>query len=142
MNNNNLKNIRNLSVIAHIDSGKCYSLGTKIILFDGKIKTVESLTTKDSVIGLDGKEKHIIEIHQGQGKLYEIEQKLGDNYIVNGEHILVLKFTNAEGIFWDPRRKYYRARYIQNLRLHDKCFQHDKSIPLNGGLKKNYIIKL
>lgn len=84
---------------------------------------------------MDGKNKHILEIHQREGTLYKIEQKLGDSYIVHGKHILVLKFTNVEGIYWDQNRQYYKARYIQNLRVHDKCFQHNKSLMLDETLQ-------
>jgi len=133
---NNKENIRNISIIAHVDHGKTYSFGTKIRLSNGDTKLVENLTLDDYVLGLDGLSKKIVEIHKGKGQLYEICQKVGKNYTVNGNHILVLKFTNVEGIYWDPKRNYYKARYIQNMRIHDKCFQHDNSKPLTKESKK------
>jgi elongation factor 2 len=119
------QNIRNISIISHVDAGKCLGYGTKIRTMNGTTKLVENLTVNDFVLGLDGEPKKILEIHHGHGQLYKISQKLGEDYVVNGNHILVLKFTNVEGIFWEPCRCYYRARYIQNMRIHDKCFQHD-----------------
>lgn len=130
-----MENIRNFSIIAHVDSGKTFEFGTKIRLEDGKTKIVEDLTLNDYVLGLDGLPKKIIEIHKGKGKLYKVCQKLGDCYVVNGLHELVLKFTNVEGIFWDPKRNYWKARYIQDMRIHDKCFQHDNTKPLTNEIK-------
>ncbi len=131
------ENIRNISIIAHVDHGKCMSFGTKIRLAKGTFKVVENLTEDDYVLGLDGQPKKILEVHKGKGQLYRVSQKLGFDYVVNGNHILVLKFTNVEGIFWDQNRQYYRARYIQNMRIHDSCFQHDKSKPLTDARKQN-----
>src|SRR5579872_83494 len=134
------ENINNFPIIAkahaEAEASKYYSKGTQIRLSDGSIKKIESLTLDDSVFDSDGKSKRITEIHQGNGMLYNISQKLGDNYIVNGKYILVLKFTNNEGIFWDANRQYFKARYIQDLRLHDKCFQHSKKIPLTEDAKE------
>ena len=102
---------------------RCFIKGTEIQLSDGRTLPIECITTNDSVIGIDGKNKKITKIHEGEELLYEVNQQLGNNYIVNGDHVLVLKITNHEGIHWDAKRKYYKARYVQDLRLHDKCFR-------------------
>ncbi len=89
--------VRNLSVIAHVDSGKCFMYGTKIRLANGKYKLVENMTFDDYVLGLDGKPKKVVEIHHGTEQLYRIKQKYFNDYIVNGKHELVLKFANLKG---------------------------------------------
>ena len=109
-----------------LNASRCFKNGTPIMLFSGKTKPVESLTKKDSVIGLDGKPKKIIKIHEGSDQLYKVSQTNGDDYVVNGNHILVLKFTNVEGIYWDNSRERYKARYIQDLKIHDKSFPCDR----------------
>lgn len=86
--------IRNFSIVAQVDAGKCFKIGTQIRLSDGSLKTVENLTTNDSVIGLDGQSKRVVEIHHGNGQLYKVSQSNGDEYVVNGNHILVLKKSN------------------------------------------------
>ena len=91
----NPDNIRNLSIVAQVDAGKYFKVGTKIRLFDGTLKQVEYLTTEDYVTGIDGNSKRIIEIHEGNDQLYKVSQNNGDDYIVNGNHILVLK-TNDD----------------------------------------------
>jgi elongation factor 2 len=113
-------NIRNICIIAHVDHGKCWLLGTKIRLYDGSLKSVEDIKIGDQVIGLDGKPKKVIKTHNGTGQLYKIEQDNGDNYVTNGKHELVLKFTNVEGIYWTESRKCYKIRYIQDLKILDK----------------------
>ena len=104
-----------------------FAFGTKIRLFTGSEKVVEKIKLDDKVIGVDGKPKKVIKMQKNEGLLYKITQKNGINYIVSSNHKLVLIFTNVEGIFWNNKQKYYKARYIQNYKIHDKCFSHDKS---------------
>ena len=87
----NSDNTRSICISAHVDHGKCFANGTPIMLFSGLTKPVETLTTDDYVLGLDGQPKRIIELHSGYGPLYNVEQDTGINYIVNKNHILVLK---------------------------------------------------
>lgn len=91
---NHSENIRSINIIAHVDAGKCFKKGTQITLSNGEIKSVESLSFNDSVIGLDYQPKKIIEIHSGKGALYTVFQTNGSDYVVNGNHILVLKNKN------------------------------------------------
>ncbi len=83
-----------------------------IKLYDGSTKEAKNIEIGDQVIGLDGKPKKIIDIDYGNGQIYKVTQKLGYSYKVSKNHILVLKFTNAEGIYWDDTRNRYKARYI------------------------------
>lgn len=80
-------------VCGTVDSGKCLKNGTLITTSRGQPKLVETLTLEDSVIGLDGKAKRLVEIHHGNAQLYKISQDNGDDYSVTGSHILVLKFA-------------------------------------------------
>jgi hypothetical protein len=54
--------------------------------------------------------------------MYKITPNKSVSFCVSGNYVLHLKFTNAEGIYWSDSRKYYKARYIKDLNLHDKCF--------------------
>ncbi len=99
----------------NININRCFIEGTKIRLHDESIKLIENITTDDSVTGFDGQNKKILEIHSGEGMLYEIHQNVGDNYIVNENHILVLRLINRENITWLPVKHCYRLRYVQNL---------------------------
>ena len=71
--------------------GKCLGKGTKVIMFDGKLKNVEDILPGEKIMGPDSKPRNIIGINSGVSNLYEIKQNKGMNYIVNDEHILSLK---------------------------------------------------
>jgi len=78
------------TVIGAVDVGKCWEVGTPIRMYDGSIKPVEEICVGDSVMGVDGRPKGIIETHVGEGKLYEVSQHTGDSYVVSEHHVLVL----------------------------------------------------
>jgi replicative DNA helicase len=72
--------------------GKCHGKGTKILMFDGSIKNVEQIQIGDLLMGDDSTPRKVLSLGNGVDELYEIcPIKGGDNFIVNSEHILVLK---------------------------------------------------
>ncbi|AYV81950.1 MAG: putative DNA mismatch repair protein MutS-like protein [Harvfovirus sp.] len=106
-----------------------FANSTQIRLADGSCKSVEEITTADSVLGLDGLAKKIITVEQGNGKMFNINPVLGNNFAINDKHILVLKFTSAELINWKPARKYYSVQYLQDMKIRSKCFSYGKYPP-------------
>ena len=73
--------------------GKCLGKGTLIIMSDGTIKSVENIVSGDKLLGVDGTIRNVLSTHSGLDNLYRVNQKKGDSYIVNGEHILSLRTT-------------------------------------------------
>jgi len=85
-----------LVVAGSVDSGKCYQRGTKVMLYTGKTEVVENLKQDDLLMGDDSTPRKILEIHNGIGQLYKIVPEHGQEFVVNGEHILCLKYlTNS-----------------------------------------------
>lgn len=72
----------------------CHARGYRILLYDGVLKPVEQIIVGDTLIGDDGKQRKVLEIHRGYGDLYKIIPVKGDSFIVNGGHILSLYKTN------------------------------------------------
>ena len=82
-------------ITGSIDVGKCFGQGTKILKYDGTVEYVENLTVGDILMGDDSMPRYIIETHQGESDLYEIETEDNKRYIVNGEHLLYLYNTQT-----------------------------------------------
>lgn len=81
-----------LVVTGSVDSGKCFKLGTQVMKYNGIIEKVENLKIGDLLMGDDSTPRKILEIHKGMGQLYKIIPFKGKEYVVNGEHILCLRY--------------------------------------------------
>jgi hypothetical protein len=83
---------------------------------------VKDITEKTKLLNSAGKCVNISSITESEETVYKVTPKKDAEYIVSENHIMSLKYTNVEGIFWTEGRQYYRARYLQNLSSHDKVF--------------------
>lgn len=91
------KNKRLLILAGRPGSGKCLGLGTKIIMFDGKLKNVEDIIVGDKLMGPDSNPRTVLSLARGQEQMYWIRQNKGIDYRVNESHILSLKSSGTEG---------------------------------------------
>jgi DNA repair exonuclease SbcCD nuclease subunit len=69
----------------------CFDESTPILILGGSIKIAKDIIVGDILIGDDGKSRRVLNTTSGFGKMYEVEQSGGDNYIVNENHMLCLK---------------------------------------------------
>jgi len=74
--------------------GKCHAKDTPIIMSDGTIKMVQDIEIGDTLMGDDSNYRTVISLSRGEDEMYNIKQEIGDDYIVNSEHILCLKDEN------------------------------------------------
>lgn len=98
-------------VAGSVDSGKCHAAGTLVIKHDGKLIKVEDIKVGDKLMGDDSTERTVIEIHSGEGQLYEIIQENEKSYVVNGNHILCLKYFDSDHICYDKTDETITIKY-------------------------------
>lgn len=72
-------------------SGKCLGKGTKIIMADATLKSVEDIVVGDKIMGDDGSHRTVLSTCTGNENLYLIKQHHGMDYVVNESHILTLR---------------------------------------------------
>lgn len=77
--------------------GKCLGKGTKVLMFDGKLKAVEDVRTGELLMGPDSKPRKVLSIARGRENMYWVRQNKGIDYRVNESHILSLKKSREEG---------------------------------------------
>lgn len=115
---NNLSNIRNISIIAHIDSGKCFARGTPILMSNGSSKYVEDVQNGDYVMGHNMKAGYVSNIHNGKDKMYIVNQgDSGLTYSVNSKHIMVFQVVRDHIIEYDEATKTATLYYFENNKL-------------------------
>ena len=71
--------------------GKCLGKGTPVIMYDGSVKRVEDIIVGDLLMGPDSRARKVLSINSGHGPLYRVDQKNGDSYVCNNNHILSLQ---------------------------------------------------
>ncbi len=83
-------------IIGRRGTGKCMGINTPVIMADGKIKMIQDIVEGDKLIGDDNCVRNVIGTTTGRDLLYKVCQKNGDDYVVNGNHILSLKYNRAD----------------------------------------------
>lgn len=72
-------------------TGKCLGIDTPVYMFDGSIKMSQDIEVGDVLMGPDNTPRNVLSVCTGQEEMYWIRQKRGEDYRVNGSHILSLK---------------------------------------------------
>lgn len=72
----------------------CHRKGEKVLMYDGTLKTVESVIVGDQLMGPDSSPRNVLKLKRGVDSMYKIETVNGQTLFVNGNHILSLRRTN------------------------------------------------
>ena len=72
---------------------KCHGRGTRVLMYDGVVKNVEDVVVGDKLMGDDATARTVQSVTSGRGRLYRVNQKNGDAYIVNENHVLSLRMS-------------------------------------------------
>ena len=74
----------------------CFAKGTKVLMYNGDIKTIEDIQEGEQVMGDDSEPRNVLELCRNADIMYKILPKKGEPVIVNENHILSLKCTKGE----------------------------------------------
>ncbi len=77
--------------------GKCLGKGTKVLMYDGRLKKVEDVCVNDTLMGDDSSPRTVLSLARGKEEMYWVRQNKGIDYRVNKSHILSLKRSRNEG---------------------------------------------
>ena len=77
--------------------GKCLGRGTKVLMYDGRLKSVEDVKVGDKLMGDDSTPRNVLSLARGRDEMYWVRQNKGIDYRVNKSHILSLKRSRNEG---------------------------------------------
>jgi len=78
-------------VFHSVGTGKCHQIDTPIMMANGGIKMVQDIKVGDKVMGDDSAPRLVTSLARGIDEMYKIKQSIGNDYVVNSEHILCLK---------------------------------------------------
>lgn len=114
-------------LVGSVDAGKCFGYDTKIMGYDGRLINVQDIKVGDKLMGDDSTMRTVLETHRGMSQLYKITPSISGNneqpYIVNGEHILCLKYC--------PTEKFNRCIYNETKNeVYIKYFVWEDNAPI------------
>lgn len=143
-----LKNVTKTGDMPHLlfygspGTGKCLSGDTKVMMYDRTTKYAKNIKVGDILMGDDGEQRHVLELHTGKSQLYSIYGKF-PFYKVNEEHILCIKLTTR----YYKEREFYYSIYnsvIQKTKEFPSAIDELDTIyeiPLHRYLKHYYILR-
>ena len=67
-------------------SGKCLLKGTKVLMFNGESKCVETIKKGDLVMGDDSTCRTVLDTHHGMDTMYKITNQYDESYTVNSQN--------------------------------------------------------
>lgn len=103
-------------------TGKCNALGTKVLMFDGKIKTIENLEVGDLLMGPDSEPRAVLSKCFGIDNMFEIKPNKGRSFVCNTPHVLTLKGFEPYLEFRDEKMKKHIVRYSNRGVRKSKAF--------------------
>lgn len=121
------------SIPSLFDGLKCLDPKTPVLMYNGDIKIAKNICIGDVLVGDDGKSCKVINTCYGNDTMYKIEQCKGQDYIVNKNHILSLKFSGHKSIYWSKTTESWQVKWIDT-----KSY---KIISKNFGIRKTGIHK-
>ncbi len=71
-------------------AGKCLAYGTKVLMYNGSIKTVENVEVGDIIMGPDSTPRKVLSLARGTEEMYRIAMRNNDAFTCNASHILSL----------------------------------------------------
>lgn len=77
--------------------GKCFAPGTPILMFDGTIRSVETIKVGEQVMGPDSQSRTVLGLSNGVDEMFRVTPTKGDPFEINSQHILTLQMTPGSG---------------------------------------------
>ena len=108
---------------------KCLGVEVKVPLWNTEIKTAKDIKVGDQLIGDDGTLRTVQKVLFGNGKMYQIDQSLGESYTVNDHHILTLHMPDHKVIFWNDSHKAWRVLWWNKSEMKIES-KEIKAVPL------------
>jgi P4 family phage/plasmid primase-like protien len=134
----------------HIWTGTgCHAKGTQILMYDGNYRNIEDIQYGEYIMGDDSKKRIVSQVFKGRAMMYKVNQTdFGSSYVVNGDHILVLRVINSKIInelekylfkFRDTHFFQEEGYYYMEIKLDDYLKLDDKYKKYLYGYKKKIL---
>jgi len=97
----------------------CHAIDSGIMMYDGSIKKVQDIVIGDKLMGDDGTERNVLELHRGKELMYRVIPAKGDPFVVNKSHKLAFKITSCEAPKLYNKTKIYVTYVLKLLETYE-----------------------
>lgn len=105
-------------VVLMTSAGKqCFGRGTKILMSDGRPKSVEDIQVGDEVMGMDSKPRRVVELHSGIDQLFRVKQRFVKDYVVNSHHIMSVQSMGSTKATYGTNLKDLPLEYFRTYKV-------------------------
>lgn len=117
-------------------NNSCLAPDTPVLMWEGGFKRADEIEYGDELIGDDGEKRIVQAICSGEDEMFEIEQRLGEKYIVNSNHYLTLIYTRHKKIIWTNSTNSYKngawvVYWFDGIKQNSKYIQPDSNTTKN-----------
>ena len=123
----------------------CHAIDTNILMFDGTIKKVQDITVNDILMGDDSTPRKVIKLIRGKAQMYNVTNENGESYIVNGDHILCLRYTTKNIIRYYKKYECFISIWFDKnkISIHQKRFKtKDEAELFMSTIIEDYIVEI
>jgi len=92
--------------------GKCMQINTPIIMYDGTIKVVQDIKVGELLMGDDSTPREVLTTCSGEEQMYDVVPIKGDTFGCNESHILSLKISSNNTVFYYKRPDKWVSKYF------------------------------
>ena len=98
----------------------CHAKDTMILMSDGTTKFAQDIQMGDQLMGDDSTPRNVLDLVRGNDTMYQITNVKNESYVVNGDHILCLTYTNKKSLRYSQREQCYIIIWFDNVRISKK----------------------
>jgi hypothetical protein len=108
-----------------INPHECFAPGTKVIMFDGTLKSIEDIQIDDLVMGPDGSSRVVHSTHAGRDMMYRLKHRSGAiDQVVNSAH---------KNYYFE--KQYYTDFWKVGLRTAEELIEEEEAKPYKANLR-------
>lgn len=128
-----MKNTLLVNLYAGPGAGKCFTKGTKVLMWNGETKNIEDITIGDIVMGDDSTPRKVLELHQGNAPMYILHRGHSKDIIVSSNHILSLMryHVNKTWSYEDVSIEEYLA-FSKKHKHYSRLYKKEINYPLKN----------
>ena len=105
-------NSSKIVIIGKAGTGKCVARDTLNLMYNGELVKVQDIKIGDLLMGDNSTPRKVLSLGSGRSEMYKISTEIADEFVVNSDHILCLKWDSNFNIITNENN--YTIVWVDN----------------------------